>query len=188
MKQCLGLYHRGDVTTSPAWLPASSPLHWLKKQLFRWMSVHPRCCRAWQWPRRSAVELNEWLSAWVAVWTADFWGCYPAQEPQGVLWSVILDPELHSRRIRNPKDLWASTSLSTVTDSRSHLRETRSRSLGDVRPWRRMCRQTEPASLMSLAMTSRTPTVCLGQEEIFRRINANAKGSLQQWCRKKSKW
>lgn len=136
IKQCPDLYIRDcDVTTSSALLPVSSPLRWLMKRLFRWMSVLPGCCRAWQWPRRSAAELNERLSAWVAAWPADFWGWYAAEEPRGVLWSVILDPELHSRRIRNPKDLWAPASPSAVTDSRSHLRETRRRRLGGARPW-----------------------------------------------------
>lgn len=98
---------KSDDITSSARLPVSSSLRWLMKPLFPWMSVLPGCHRAWQWPRPLGGELNQPLSAWVAAWPAGLWGCYPAQEPRGVLWSVILDPELHRRRIRNPKDLGA---------------------------------------------------------------------------------
>lgn len=140
--------------SSSAWLPASSPLRWLMSWLFRWMSGRPGCCRAWQWPRRSAAELNERLSAWVAAWPADFWGWYPAEEPRGVLWSVILDPELHSGRIRNPKDLWASASPSAVTDSWSRLGEKRRRRLGGATLRRKKCRQTERAVTMSWTSTA----------------------------------
>lgn len=70
----------------------------------------PRVLRSMTMAHSSAAELNERLSGWVAVWPTDFWGLYPAEESWGVLWSVILDPELHSRRIRNPKDLWESVS------------------------------------------------------------------------------
>lgn len=84
------------------------PVHWLMSSLFSWV------LRSMTMAHSSAAELNERLSGWVAVWPTDFWGLYPAAEPWGVSWSVILDPELHSRRIRNPKDLWASPSLSAA--------------------------------------------------------------------------
>lgn len=70
----------------------------------------PRVLRSMTMAHSSAAGLNERLSGWVAVWPTDFQGLYPAEESWGVLWSVILDPELHSGRIRNPKDLWESIS------------------------------------------------------------------------------
>ena len=40
------------------------------------------------------------------TWLNDFWGLYPAEELWGVLWSVILDPELHSgREFKSPNNL-----------------------------------------------------------------------------------
>lgn len=127
-------------------------------------------CRA----KRATERLSGCLNGW-------FLRLVSSTRAQGVLWSVILDPELHSGRIRNPKDLWGPTSPSTVTESPSHLRQTRRRCLGGVT---KRCRQNEPAILLSLATTSRTLTVCLGHKEIFWSAKVNTKGSEQQWCKK----
>lgn len=87
----------------------AGPSHrlWLTSSLFSWLAGTESVMELQ--PRASLLHrTNERQCSWVPVWLTDFIGSYPVEEPWGVWWSVILDPELHSGRIRNRRPLRAS--------------------------------------------------------------------------------
>ena len=114
---CLCVAERGDVWHAGSIPP--TPFSRLMSSLSSWQrgaaaerdsgpELRPRT--VWTTGRSTAC-----LTGW------NFQGLRPAVGPRGASWSVILDPELHSRRITTPKEFWEQPSSTGGEESEEGL-------------------------------------------------------------------